>query len=694
MLIIGIDSVVTTGDCHKAVNEHCARNHTPAPTSVKRDNRMTVLVFSSSEDASSFYHGCSGVLSILASSFQLRLAKDKHKRYKLVGSSKAWVRSSWDTKGSLLDFLGNFGVATAVYTRAGELGFVVKFRDPGSAKLLCNLRGYKRKMTDAGGPAPFTALSSPPDLEDWTCLDLEVPSMHATNRFVTMAGENLEDFDTSEVQDWLGRYFTAHADRTLITPGTDGTLDIEFHSQEATDAFVHGFFSARKFVCFWDRAEITFTALVTTSTPQAHAVKVESFPPSWNIHQFAAWFSPCASSVGKGTWTHPAHSTTGWLEQSTPFILHQNVSYKDIPFVRTTVPSMFLLNETSALGLFWEKNAGCLLAPTLEEVGAIPTVQLLSGNSFYPFGASKVRTGMTLNLRAAKAQPFYCRMTELRDYLIATGDTLWQLHQTFGGFLDAGSSSPLMECLRPSNRLQSCIRIGNAASLAWAEGRLLYARATGSCGLPRLKEHITAIWGGDGVSCQVIALLSGGLLLEAAGPGDTLVLPSYGHLAALAGCFLRIFQDDQDSDLEELAGTCVLLLCSSDSELLSSSAMVFQEAGWCLNLAVTKDMVTRSKPVSAAGMPETQEFAEVDASAADRLNDLTLALALSRSTFRPQQMTRIEIVGHQEVMGHYGSPLPRRVLLGGYLDGCFSSANGGVGQRPGSTCSPFFSTYR
>ena len=116
---------------------------------------MMALVFSSSEDASSFYHGCSGVLPILDSSFQRRLAKDKHKRHKLVGLLKTWVRSTWDAKDSLLDFLGNFGVATAVYTRAGEAGVVVKFRDPGSAKLLCNLRGYKRKMTDEGDQRPL-----------------------------------------------------------------------------------------------------------------------------------------------------------------------------------------------------------------------------------------------------------------------------------------------------------------------------------------------------------------------------------------------------------------------------------------------------------------------------------------------------------------------------------------------------------
>jgi hypothetical protein len=404
---------------------------------------MMALVFSSAEDASSFYHGCSGVLPILDSSFQLRLAKDKHKRHKLVGLLKTWVRSTWDAKDSLLNFLGNFGVATAVYTRAGESGFVVKFRDPGSVKLLCNLRGYKRRMTEAGGSAPFTGLVSPPDLGEWTSRELEVPSMHATNQVVSMSGENLEDFDTSEVRDWLGRYFTAHADRTSVTPGSDGSLDITFHSQEATDAFVHGFFPARNFVCFWERAEITFTAMVTTSAPQAHAVKVESFPASWNIHQFSAWFSPCASSVGKGDWAPPAHRKTGWLDRATPFIFHQNVSYKDILSVRNTVSSMLLLNDSTALGLFWEKNVGCLLAPTLEEVGSIPIVQLLSGNSFYPFGATMVRTGMTLNLRAAKGQPFYSRMSELREYITTMGNELWLLHQKLGAFLDAGPYLPL-----------------------------------------------------------------------------------------------------------------------------------------------------------------------------------------------------------------------------------------------------------
>jgi hypothetical protein len=82
--------------------------------------------------------------------------------------------------------------------------------------------------------------------------------MHATNQVVGMAGDDLDDFEHSEIEEWLGRYFTAHADRASISQGSNGSLDISFHSQKVTDSFVHGFFPASRFVGFWDRTEITF----------------------------------------------------------------------------------------------------------------------------------------------------------------------------------------------------------------------------------------------------------------------------------------------------------------------------------------------------------------------------------------------------------------------------------------------------
>jgi hypothetical protein len=118
-----------------------------------------------------------------------------------------------------------------------------------------------------------------------------------------------------------------------------------------------------------------------------------------------------------------------------------------------------------------------------------------------------------------------------------------------------------------------------------------------------------------------------------------------------------VFRDDQDSDLDDSAGTHVLLLCSLDFELLTASAMLFQDAGWCLSFAVTDNMVSGSTSVSATRVPEPQEFTDVDATALDTPDANMLALSLSKSTFRPKRMTHAEIlVGIKQSWGITAPP--------------------------------------